>query len=192
MKLSKSEINYLLQAFFCFAFLNVTLNMLGLWFAKLLNSSEFAYLDSIKYEFVKPMLIQSVLFGVLLTVGFFFIKKRVLAHYLFSAFQFLSFHVIFFINLHFKGGLHFASTFKNIGLQYLSNSGQYLIDILYLYFPINGNFENGLFMPSNTGTFYIHWILLTALYYAGLTWLTAKTVKWFFGKPAVKAEKVEE
>jgi hypothetical protein len=63
---------------------------------------------------------------------------------------------------------------------YLSYSGQYLIDILYLYFPVNGNFDNGVFMPSNIGTFYIHWILLNILYYFAITWISIKVAKFFF------------
>ena len=76
--------------------------------------------------------------------------------------------------------MHFESTFNNIGMMYLSNSGQYLVDILYLYFPINGVFENGLFRPDNLGTFYIHWILLNIVYYIALTWMSLRVAKFFF------------
>ena len=82
--------------------------------------------------------------------------------------------------------MHFETTFNNIGLKYLSNTGQYLIDILYLYFPINGNFENGLFQPDNLGTFYIHWILLNIVYYLGLTWISIQVARFFFeNKPDI-------
>jgi hypothetical protein len=81
-----------------------------------------------------------------------------------------------------NNGFHFVTTFNNLGLKYLSLCGQYLIDILYLYFPINGNFENNLFMPANLGTFYIHWILLNLVYYFALTCITIITVKYLFVK----------
>jgi hypothetical protein len=53
---------------------------------------------------------------------------------------------------------------------------------LYLYFPINGNFDNGVFQPDNLGTFYIHWILLNIVYYFGLTWISLKAAKINFKK----------
>ena len=179
MKIAKSDIGFILKLILIWAFANLTLNMFGLWFTKLLNPVEFSYLDSIKYEFVKPLLIQLLLFSVSTTIAYLFLKNKKLALYGFVALQFIAFHVIFFLNVKIHHGMHFATTFNNHGLQYLSFCGQYLVDILYLYFPINGNFENGLFVPDNIATFYIHWILLNIIYYAGLTWLSIRLLKYF-------------
>ena len=183
MKLLKSEIKYLVQLILTWTFLNLALNMIGLFITKLLNDAEFSYMDSISNEFVKPLVIQSLLFSICLSVAFVLLRNMKYAKYssyIFVVFQFVVFHIIFFLNLEIHHGLHFQSTFSNVGLSYLSYSGQYLIDILYLYFPINGNFDNGLFRPDNLGTFYIHWILLSLVYYIGLTWISMKAEKYIF------------
>ena len=180
MKLSKSEIIYLGQLILTWIFINITANMFGLWFSKLLNQAEFTYLDSITNEFIKPLAIQSVIFTICTVVAFLFIKTKKLSLYIYTLVQFVIFHCIFLLNLKFANGIHYQTTFNNLGLKYLSNSGQYLIDVLYIYFPITGNFENGMFIPANLGTFYIHWILLTSLYYGGLKWVSIKTSKIYF------------
>jgi len=180
MKVSKPEIKYLSQTILTWTFLNLSLNMIGLFITKRLNEAEFSYIDSVKNEFVLPLVIQSLIFGICLTAACMLLANKRFKEYLFVAFQFIVFHIIFFLNLKIHHGMHFESTFSNIGMRYLSNSGQYLVDILYLYFPINGIFENGLFRPDNLGTFYIHWILLNILYYIGLTWMSLKVAKFFF------------
>ena len=180
MKITKKEMQYLGKTLLTWTFVDLTVNLLGLWFTKLLNKAENVYPENIFYEFVKPILIQSALFGICITIAFMFLKNKKLAHYTFVVFQFVVFHIIFFLNLRIHQGIHFESTFNNPGIIYLSYSGQYLIDILYLYFPINGNFKYGMFMPDNIGTFYLHWILLNILYYFGITWVTIKTVKLLF------------
>ena len=187
MKRAKSEIIYITQLFLTWTFINLTLNMFGLWFTKLLNPAEFTYLDSVSNEFVKPLIVQSLMFGICSAVAYLFMKNKKLALYSFFALQFVVFHVVFFLNIKIYHGMHFVSTFHNPGLQYLSYCGQYLVDILYLYFPVNGNFDNGQFMPDNIGTFYIHWILLNIVYYLGLTWMSVKAVKYFFGSSEKKA-----
>ena len=180
MKVSKPEIKYLSQTILTWTFLNLSLNMIGLFITKRLNEAEYSKIDSIKNEFIIPLVIQSLIFGICLTAACMLLTNKRFKEYLFVAFQFVVFHIIFFLNLKIHHGMHFESTFSNIGMRYLSNSGQYLVDILYLYFPINGIFENGLFRPDNLGTFYIHWILLNILYYIGLTWMSLKVAKFFF------------
>lgn len=184
MKVSNPEIKYVSQTIITWTFLNVSLNMIGLFITKLLNKAEFTFIDNIKNEFVIPLVFQSVLFGICLTAAIIWLKNKKYNEYLFVAVQFIMFHLIFFFNLKIHHGLHFESTFNNIGLRYLSNSGQYFVDILYLYFPINGNFENGLFRPDNLGTFYIHWILLNIVYYIALTWMSVKVASFFFDNSA--------
>ena len=180
MKVSKPEIKYLSQTILTWTFINLLLNMIGLFITKQLNEADFSKIDSIKNEFVIPLVIQSLIFGICLTAACMLLANKRFKEYLFVAFQFVVFHFIFFLNLKIHNGVHFESTFNNIGIMYLSNCGQYLVDILYLYFPINGIFENGLFRPDNLGTFYIHWILLNILYYIGLTWMSLKVAKFFF------------
>jgi len=180
MKISTSEIKSIVRTIVSWTFLNLALNMIGLFITKLLNAAEYGYFESITNEFVKPLIVQSLLFGICLTVGFAFLKNKKYAPYAFAAFQFIIFHVIFFLNLKIHHGLHFESTFTNFGLSYLSYCGQYLVDILYLYFPISGIFENGLFKPDNLGTFYIHWILLNIVYYFAITWVSLKVTTFFF------------
>lgn len=180
MKISTSEIKSLVRTIISWTFLNLALNMIGLFITKLLNAAEYTYFESITNEFVKPLIVQSLLFSICLTVAFAFLKNKKYVPYVFVAFQFLVFHIIFFLNLKIHHGIHFESTFTNPGLSYLSYCGQYLVDILYLYFPISGIFENGLFKPDNVGTFYIHWILLNIVYYFALTWVSLKVATFFF------------
>lgn len=194
MEVSKPEVKYLSQTILTWTFINVSLNMIGLFITKMLNEAAFSYIESIKNEFVMPLVIQTLIFGICLTAANMYLKNKRFNEYGIVAFQFIVFHIIFFLNIRIHHGMHFESTFNNIGMRYLSFSGQYLIDILYLYFPINGIFENGLFRPDNLATFYIHWIMLNILYYIGLTWISLKVAKFFFEKtPEVKpTEQVEE
>lgn len=179
MKIQKFEIKYLSQLIITWTFINLSLNMLGLLITKLLNEAEYTYIDNITNEFIKPLAIQSLAFGVCVSIAFLVLKNKKIAQFAFILVQFVVFHIIFILNLKIHHGLHFQSTFNNNGLLYLSYCGQYLIDVLYLYFPINGNFDNGLFLPSNIGTFYLHWIFLNLAYYAGLTWISIKAAKYF-------------
>lgn len=172
MKISKSETTYIAQIIFIWTFLNLAFNTFGLFFTKLLDKAGYSPMESVLNEFIKPLFIQTLLFGLCLGTGFLLLKNKKLAAYSFILFQFLVFHLIFFLNLKIHPVIHFQSTFSNVGMVYLSYSGQYLVDILYLYFPINGNFEHGAFMPANTGTFYIHWILLNIVYYFAITWIS--------------------
>lgn len=181
MKISKQETKYLGQIILTWTFINLAFNIFGLFITKLLNEIEFAHIENIANEFIKPLAIQSFLFIVYLSVAYLVLKKKKIALYAFGVFQFLIFHIIFVLNLKIHHGIHFESTFNNVGLVYLSYCGQYLVDILYIYFPVNGNFENGAFMPSNVGTFYIHWILLNVVYYFVITWISIHVAKFFFG-----------
>jgi len=195
MKVSKPDIKYIGQLIFTWTFLNLALNMIGLFITKVLNKAEYSPLDSVTNEFVVPVIIQFLLFGICLTAAVIWMKNKKYVPYVFAFFQVIIFHLIFILNLKIHHGLHFESTFNNIGLKYLSNAGQYLIDILYLYFPINGNFDNGLFQPDNLGTFYIHWILLNIVYYFAITWISIRIMKYileFKVKALPKQKEFEE
>ena len=192
MKVSKPDIKYIGQLIFTWTFLNLALNMIGLFITKVLNKAEYSPLDSVTNEFVVPVIIQTLLFGICLTAAVIWLKKKKYVPYVFAFFQVIIFHLIFILNLKIHHGLHFESTFNNIGLKYLSNAGQYLIDILYLYFPINGNFDNGLFQPDNLGTFYIHWILLNIVYYFAITWISIRIMKYILEFKAKALPKQKE
>ena len=99
MKISTSEIKSLVRTIVTWTFLNIALNMIGLFITKLLNNAEFTYFESITNEFVKPLIVQSLLFSICLTVAFAFLKNKKYVPYVFVAFQFLIFHVILFLNL---------------------------------------------------------------------------------------------
>jgi len=188
-KVSKSEILKMVQLVVTWIIIDIAANLIGLWITKLLNETEYSYPENIFNEFAKPILIQSLLFSICFSIGFVFFKKKKFVPYIFTAFQFLVFHIIFIANTAIHQGIHFISNFDDIGILYLSYSGQYLIDILYLYFPINGNFENNMFLPSNVGTFYMHWFLLNLVYYFVITWLSVKSVKFLFNsKQEIKSK----
>jgi len=176
MKISKSEIKYLGFLIFTFAIINILTNLLGLWIPKLLKANDLAHLDSIFKEFIRPIGIQTLLFVIVTSVSFLFLKNKKLALYAFTAFQTIVFHIIFFANVKFSHGMHFITSIKGSGIKYLTYSGQFLTDLLYLRFPMNGTFDDVVFLPFNIGTFYIHWILLNIVYYFAITWLSIKLV----------------
>lgn len=180
MKILKSEIKYLITTILTWAFINFIANILGMWLTKLLNKTAFSYPENVLNEFIAPILIQSLLFGICTSVAYIFLKKKNLAFYIYVVFQFVAFHIIFAINSGFHNGIFFQSTFDDPGIIYLSYCGSYLIDILYLYFPINGFFENGVFMPTNVGTFYVHWFLLPLIYFLVITWISVSILKLVF------------
>lgn len=182
MKISKSETTYLGLLILTFAIINILANSLGLWIAKLLKATDLAHLDSFFREFIKPLGIQILLFAIVSSLAFMFLKKKKLALYAFAALQAIVFHIIFFLNIKLSHGPHFITAIKGVGIKYLSYSGQYLTDLLYLRFPMNGTFDDSVFMPFNTGTFYIHWILLNIIYYFAITWLAIKIASAFTKK----------
>jgi len=160
--------------------LNAILNLFGLWLSKLINEAEYSFLNNIMTEFVKPLLIQSLIFIICYALAYQFLKNKNLAKYSFLIIQTLIFHIIFFLNIEYDNGFFFSSTFRNPGLVYLGVNGQYLIDILYQFIPIVGNFEYGQFIPFNNGMFYLQWVFLVLLYFFGLTWITTPVERFFF------------
>lgn len=182
IKITSPEIWVICGTTLYWAFINLTLNLIGLWIAKLLNQTLYEYPDNVLFEFFAPILVQSLVFGLFFGLATSFFKKHRLSKFAFVAVQFVVFHLIFIFNLRFSHGIHFVTSYHNIGLKYLSYFGQYFTDILYLYFPITGNFQNGIFAPDNLGTFYIHWILLNLIYYFGISWLSVKAYTLFSSK----------
>lgn len=191
MKITKTDISYLVQNIFVWLFINFSFNLLGLWISKLLDKAGFNYLQSITNEFVKPLLIQSAVFIIIFILAYVFLKNRKITLYIFTLFQVLAFHIIFVINLSTNHMIHFETTLDDWGLEYLSNMGQYFVDILYIYLPLEGIFKNGLFIPRNTGVFYLEWIFLVLVYFGAITWLSSQAVGFFFTskKIALNTEK---
>lgn len=189
MEITKKDTFSILKIIISWTFLNFSLNLTGLWISKLLSKEEFIYLDSVFNEFSKPIIIQSVIFGVVFCLAYIFIKKKRLSYYVFTFLQAIVFHVILFLNLKFKHGFYFKTTMDNWGLQYLSYNWQYMTDIVNIYLPVNGKFDSEIFMPANPFIFYLQWIFLTLAYFGGLTWLSIKFANFFFGKSELQAIK---
>lgn len=189
MKVSKPQIIHIFQIIFSWIFLNFSLNLLGLWFSKILDKEGFIYLDSISNEFVKPILIQSLIFAIIFSVAYILLKNKKLSYYIFTIIQTIVFHVILFLNIKFKHGFYFKTTMGDWGLQYLGYNWQYITDIVNIYLPVNGKFDSEIFMPANPFIFYLQWIFLTLAYFGGLTWLSIKFANFFFGKSELQAIK---
>ncbi len=186
MKITKIDINYLIKNIITWTFLNFTLNLIGLWLSKLIDKEGFNYIANIAYEFVEPLLIQSLVFAIITTIAYVFLKEKRITIFVFTLFQVLVFHLIFFINLKSTKMIHFETLLNDPGLKYLSNMGQYLVDILYIYVPLEGIFNNNVFIPKNTGLFYFQWIFLVLLYFALISYLTPKVINFFTVKEIVK------
>ena len=176
MKISKTEIRYIGLLILVFTCINILTNVLGLWIPKLFKATDLSHIHSIFKEFVRPIAIQTVLFGVCTALAYGFLKNKKLARYAFALVQVLVFHIVFFLNIKIQHGLHLIATVNNWGIKYLAFCGQYLTNILYIRYPINGNFENGMFMPMNIGRFYMHWIFVVIVYYFVVSWLSIKIV----------------
>ena len=172
LDISKPDFKYIGQLVVTWTFLNVTFNLFGLWINKLISKSNFEYLADLFMEFVKPLLVQSFIFTVCLIVGSALIRNKKWAKYSFFIFQFIVFNLIFLLNLKFKNGIQFETTWDNWGLLYYSFNGQYLIDLIYLFSPLKGNFDGNIFIPANTFVFYLNWVILTNVYFLLVTLVT--------------------
>lgn len=182
MNITKNDINYLSKTILVWTFLNFTFNLIGLWITKLIDTGGFNYLVSISNEFVQPLLIQSLVFVVVTSIAFVFLKNKKITIYIFTLFQTLIFNLIFVGNLKSAHMIHFETSLNDTGLKYLSNMGQYLVDILYIYVPLDGIFRDNIFIPKNTGVFYFQWIFLVLLYFAFISYLTPRVLSFFTTK----------
>lgn len=187
MNITKNDINYLGKNVITWTFLNFTFNLIGLWITKLVDKEGFNYLANISNEFVEPLLVQTLVFTIVTTIAYVFLNNRKITLYIFTFFQVLVFHFIFFVNLKSTHMIHFETTLDDSGLKYLSNMGQYLVDILYVYVPLEGLFNNNVFIPKNTGLFYLQWIFLVLFYFAFISYLTPKVLNFFTTKAETKS-----
>jgi hypothetical protein len=179
MKITKKEIFYLLVIVLAWMALNVGLNLLGLRITRVLKPLEWVFFTSPQKEFFVPLIVQSICFVLFTVPGYLFIRNKKIAVYTYAAFQLMILNLLFLVNLKFHGGIHFIASFHNPGLKYMALSGQYLVDILYLFKPINGNYSE-LFAPDKAGSFYFHWVFLVSLYYAVTNWLVVTLTDLFF------------
>jgi hypothetical protein len=178
LDISKPDFKYIGELVVTWTFLNVTFNLFGLWINKLISKSNFEYLTDLFFEFVKPLLLQSFILTVCLIIGFTLFRNKKWAKLSFVIFQFIAFNLIFLMNLKFKNGIHFETTWENWGLLYYSFNGQYLIDLIYLFSPLEGNFDGNIFVPANSYIFYFNWVILTTVYFFLVTSLTFPILKF--------------
>jgi len=182
MQLNKSIVYHIGYRFLFFMFINFSLNLFGLWFSKLVLKENFIFPESIRNEFVIPILIQSLLFGVFFGIAYIYLKNKKLSWLTFGLFQFLALHIAFLSGLKFTGGIHFETSIAHAGLRYLGYNGQYLIDFIFTNKPLNGNFENGLFKPESTLLFYIIWVFSISIYFVGISWINEQLASFLSAK----------
>lgn len=190
MLLNKSNIYHIVNRLLFWTMLNFSFNLFGLWFSQILLKENFIFLESIRNEFITPILIQSILFGICYGIAFIYLKNKKLSWLAFGAFQFVALHIAFLSGLKFAGGVHFETSISHLGLRYLGFQGQYLIDFLFINRPLNGNFENGIFKPESSFLFYTIWVFSISIYFVGISWLNEKIAE-FFGFEKSKKEKNE-
>ncbi len=175
---SKPDISVTLQQILVWLYLNVALNLIGLWIVKILAGSEFEHLQNIFNEFIKPLIIQTLIFTVCIFAGHTFLKNKKLSVYLFVLIQFLLFNLIFLFNLKSgENGIHFETTLNNPGLHYFSYNGQYLVDIINYIKPLKGEFEE-IFKPASYSMFYLYWVILINVYFLALSFFSQLAYKF--------------
>lgn len=182
MQLNKSIVYHIGYRFLFFMLLNFSLNLFGLWFSKLVLKENFIFPESIRNEFIIPILIQSLLFGICYGIAYIYLKNKKLSWLAFGLFQFVALHTAFLSGLKFTGGVHFETSITHAGLRYLGYQGQYLIDFIFTNKPLNGNFENGLFKPESTMLFYTCWVFSISIYYVGVSWINEQLASFFNSK----------
>jgi hypothetical protein len=172
MTINKDDIKYIGWTTAIWVTVNLFLNLFGLWIAELLTDA--AYHTDIFWQ-LKYILFQSLVFSVLLTVCYLVTNKKKLSIYFFGLFQILIFHLIFFMNLSSESGrLQFWAKISSWDYTYLEANGQDLVYIVHAFYPLEGIFDDGMFIPDSLFRFYSNWIFLTLLYYFIITWLTEK------------------
>jgi len=171
--------------------LNFSLNLFGLWFSKLILKENFIFLESIKNEFVIPIILQSLIFGLCYGIAYILLKNNKLKWLAFGAYQLIALNIAFLSGLKFSGGIHFESTISHLGLRYLGFNGQYLVDFIFTNKPLNGDFENGIFKPESTALFYLIWVFAVNVYFVIISWLNEQ-LALFFGDLLPKKEITSE
>lgn len=163
------------------ALLNVIFNFAGLLITRTALGDAYPHFQSFFRDFTRPLLYQSGAVLLVTVAVNAFLKNFRLRNYLFPLLQFVLLNAFFLMGLKSFGGWHFETAFDAFGLKYMSTFGQYLVDVFYLIDPMPGLYENDTFIPSSTGMFYLHWVVLTSAYYFLLSALT-ETIDKRLGK----------
>jgi hypothetical protein len=171
MKINK-DIKYVGGTIVIWGTVNLFLNLFGLWTVEQLADT--AYPTDIFWH-LKYILFQLIVFSVLLTVCYLLTKRKRLSMYSFGLFQVFIFHFIFFTNLTRENGkLQFWAETSSWDYTYLEANGQDLVDIVNVLYPMQGLFDEGMFIPDSLFRFYSVWIFLTLVYFFIITWVTEK------------------
>jgi hypothetical protein len=173
--LTKEYKQYLVRTILTWVGINLLLNLVGLVIGELLELSPFG-VDILWIS--QHLFVQSVGFTLIFISTIFLTHRRVLSLYAFTGVQFVVFHLIFLTDLTWEdNGYHFISQMDSWNVWYLMANQQTLTDLVSMFYPTYGTFEDGMFIPELT-TFYLVWIVLTLLYFVGVTWLTNVVVNF--------------
>ncbi len=176
---TKPDAAFASQFLLTWIYVNIALNILGLWIIKFISGSDYQVIQNVFVEFIKPIITQTLIFTVCLFAGLSLLRNRNMAIMIFVLFQFIAFNLIFLLNLKTSGGIHFETSWNSLGLKYFSLNGQYMVDIFQTLFPVSGEFEGEIFKPTETFKFYFYWVILTSLYYTLLNYTSIAVYRFF-------------
>ncbi len=172
MTTKQEHIKYLTWTILIWSTINLMFNLIGLGTKELLREND-SYFDLDILLILKHLGFQSLIFGLSLSISFLLTVKRQVSLYSFPVVQFLIFHFIFLIGLETEDNqYYFVSSWTSFELSYLLFNQQELIDIISVFNPMGGTFEDGVFIVGDLFRLYSVWILLTLIYFFTLTWLT--------------------
>lgn len=144
--------------------INLFFNYYGLILSRMILKEAYIPPVSLKNEFVYPLIVQSFIYGLIITLTLYFLKNKLLKLFSFSIVQFVLLHISFLSGLKLAGGIHYESALNGLGLKYLGYNGQYLVEFIFSKFPIQGDFTV-MFRPENWKVFYIQWVGAIVIYY---------------------------
>jgi len=151
--------------------INILLNFAGLIIKNWLSDEYEFHFDLFWHG--KYLAYQTLTFSLVFMLVYFISRRRKLAIYSFVVLQLIAFHIIFFTNLETNENItRFTTSWPSFELTYLESNGQEIVDIISIYDPMTGTFDDGIFSPEKTFRFYLAWILLPLLYFLTLCWLT--------------------
>ncbi len=178
MTVKREDIKYVIRTIVLWTAINLILNLIGLGTVELLSE----YSDNVDLNLLwhlKFIAFQTLIFSATLTTVYVLTRKKKISLYSFTVLQLILFHLIFFMNLvdYGDGKYYFSVTDLSWEYSYLFANGQNLLDIIGIFDPLTGTFEDGMFIPDNLFRFYSVWILLTILYFSFISWWTDKLLK---------------
>ncbi len=156
------------------ALIDLALNLLGLGLSRLLTPEDQYFPADVPFHLSQAG-IQVLAFSGSFVLCYFLTKRWRFSIYFFTVIQIIIFHVIFFKNLTIEAGeLQFVADFPSWELTYLQITAQDLVDVVSVFSPMTGIFDDGFFIPNSLFRFYSVEIFLTLLYYFLLSWVTIK------------------